>query len=167
MALWLALPTLGLVGVLQASAAPSLRILGVKPDLMLVVVVCWGAVRGWRQGLLWGLLGGLILDQFASTPAGLNAVLLGALGAAAGAGEFQLVRGNLLPPLLVALGGTLLLDLVTFAVIQVTGGRMEWRYFFQHVVAPSAVVNTVLALPLYAVMAWLARWHRPVEQLEW
>jgi hypothetical protein len=70
---------------MQATVFPSSDLIGIFPDVTLVIILVWSAVRGVREGLLWAFLVGILLDTLALDPLGGNAlallpvVLLGAL----------------------------------------------------------------------------------------
>lgn len=52
---------------IQTIFAPMFSIFGVKPDLILIVVVAWGVSRGPVEGGVVGVVGGIIEDILASS----------------------------------------------------------------------------------------------------
>jgi len=48
--------------VLQTAVFPHLRVFGLKPDLLMVVVACWGLLYGPEEGFVAGLTAGLAQD---------------------------------------------------------------------------------------------------------
>jgi rod shape-determining protein MreD len=52
-------------------AACAAAILGVRPNLPLIVVTAWGLLRGSGEGIWWGLGTGLALDLFSGVPLGM------------------------------------------------------------------------------------------------
>lgn len=68
MNIWLLVPLLG--ALVQGSILSFLTVRGVQLDLVLVLVVVWGLVRGARDGLAWAMVGGLVLDLLSLAPMG-------------------------------------------------------------------------------------------------
>ena len=54
----------------------SSELLGIFPDVTLVIILVWSAVRGVRDGLIWAFLVGILLDTLALDPLGGNALAL-------------------------------------------------------------------------------------------
>ena len=61
MTIYLVVPLLVTVAILQSTIVSHFRIWGVFVDLPLLVVVSWGLLRGSREGLVWGFVAGLII----------------------------------------------------------------------------------------------------------
>ena len=55
------------IAVLEVVFSHSFSVLGVKPDILLIAVVAWGFQRGSEEGILVGLLGGLLEDIFSTS----------------------------------------------------------------------------------------------------
>ena len=60
---YMMLPLIVAACLLQATAASRIKIYGVKPDLVLMLVVIGTLVYGGRAGLVWAFFGGLGLDM--------------------------------------------------------------------------------------------------------
>jgi rod shape-determining protein MreD len=50
------------LSLLQSTVLPRITVLGVHPDLLLMVVTSWSLLRGSEEGMLWALIGGLGMD---------------------------------------------------------------------------------------------------------
>jgi rod shape-determining protein MreD len=151
------IPLLTLAALLQATAAGRFKIYGVKPDLVLLLVVIGTLVYGSRPGVVWAFLGGLALDVFSGGPMGSSSLALMAAALVAGLGHRTLSRFNLLVPLAAVAGGTVvyagayLLILAVLEYLDVVQHRMPLQLMVQNVVVPAVVYNTtlmVLLIPL-------------------
>ena len=70
MSVFLAFPA-GLFGaVLQSTLMPQVRLLGVAPGLVLVMLVIWVLLRGAQEGAVYALVAGIVLDMLSSAPFG-------------------------------------------------------------------------------------------------
>lgn len=141
----------------QATFAPHLAIMGVRPNLPLVLVTSWGLLRGSAEGIWWGLGVGLATDLFAGTPLGTFATGYVLAGAAAGLGERQVFRTNVLMPMLMAGTGTLLANLSALVVMK----TLDWPVYLlpslMTSILPEMAYNIVLILLVFPVIAWLHR----------
>src|SRR5215218_5310956 len=58
--------------VLQALIYPQLLTIRVFPNLVLVLLLCWSALRGLGEGAIWAVGTGLLFDAIALDPLGTN-----------------------------------------------------------------------------------------------
>lgn len=149
-------------GLVQAIIVPRLSPLGLNADLVLLIVLAWGLLRGPHEGLVWGLLGGLSLDLLSVVPFGANALALVLVGYGLGLSS----RGGLHPPtLLVALASvplaTLAYDVVLMAVLQAAGWPIDWGLALWQTVLPAAVLNSLFMGPIYGALRSAGRRWQP------
>ena len=166
MTIYLVVPLLAVVAILQSTIVSHFRIWGVFADLPVLVVICWGLLRGSREGLVWGFIAGLAVDLFSGAPFGAATFGLMAVGALSGLGKSTVFRSQLLWPLLAVLLATLVYDLLFMLVVWVSGYRVSWLDSLFRLVVPSAVLNAALTPIIFVIMRWLnTRFGR--EQMEW
>lgn len=151
-------PLLAAACLFQATAAGRIKIYGVKPDLVLLLVVIGALVYGSRPGVVWAFFGGLGLDLFSGGPMGSSSLALMAAAMVAGFGHRTLSRFNMLVPLVAIAAGTLVYAgayLSILAVLQyldVTDHRLPWLSTVQSVVVPALVYNTTLMVLLVPLL---------------
>jgi rod shape-determining protein MreD len=92
--------------VLQSSVGNDLRVVGVAPDLMVLLAVLAGLSGGIEAGAWVGFWAGLLTDMFlTTTPLGLSALTYCLVGAGIGAlRESVLPESRSLPPLVCLIG---------------------------------------------------------------
>ncbi len=148
-----------LVGVAaaQTALAPHLAILGVRPNLPLIVVTAWGLLRGSGEGIWWGLGAGLALDLFAGVPLGMFAGGLVLAGFVAGLGERQVFRTHFLMPALTIAVNTLLANLAVMGVMKLLNWPVPFGALMTTAVLPEAAYNIVGILAIFPVLAWVNR----------
>jgi rod shape-determining protein MreD len=152
-----AVPLLLGVALFQSTVMPYLRVFGVMPNLMLMVVVAWTLLRGPGEGLVWGFLGGIFMDLFSRTPLGISALALVISAYAASYAEGTLYRNHSALPLLVVLVITPIYDLVVLILLRVTGQAVDWLPSLLYYTLPATVIHVVLMLGVYRALAWLHR----------
>jgi rod shape-determining protein MreD len=164
--LYLVIPFLVVVALVQATVIPHLTIWGVYPDLPLLVVVSWSLLRGAREGMVWGFIAGVAVDLFSGAPFG--AATLGLLAASlfTGLGQATVYRAHVALPLLVMFLATIVYDLVFLLILRVSGEAVDWLPALLRVILPSAVLNALLTpIVLWAMRFLDNRFGR--EEMEW
>jgi len=154
---YLVVPLLLIVALLQVTALPAFKVLGVKPELMLLTVLAWSLVRGVEEGLVWAFVGGGLLDLFSGGPFGASTLALLAASFIARLTEGAVTRTGFLMPMGMALLGTLLYQALFLLVIQVTRGGVSWDDSLFRVTLPSLVINALLMPVIFYPLAWLER----------
>ena len=72
---YIALPLLLLLTILQATVFPHFPIFGLVPQVPFLVSLAWGEVRGLDEGLTWAFVAGFCLDLFSIMPVGFTSLL--------------------------------------------------------------------------------------------
>ena len=152
MLIWKILGLIIIPLTLQTSVFPQISYLGVVPNLVLLITICYGLLQGINQGIYFGLIAGLCLDLAGGGILGINILLLAALGLAAGYLERIVFKGNILVPLLSVLAGTFFYEFFAYGIRSAFGWRMEFWSFFVSTVLPLCLSHFVLAGPVYLGM---------------
>ncbi len=142
------IPFLGFLAVIQTVVGPRLSILNVRPDLILVFVIAWTLVYGPRQGLVLAFIGGLWMDIFSGGPMGGSSLALMIAAVIAGVGHQALFRSNLIVPTLVGVAGTLGYAAAYLAVLAAIGHDLPWQNTVERLVLPEVLYNGALMLIL-------------------
>lgn len=149
-------PLLLFLALLQSTTAARFKVGGVKPDLVLLMVVIGALVYGARPGVLWAFIAGIGLDLFSGGPFGASSLALMASALVASLGHRLFSRYNILVPLSAAALGTLIyatVYLATLGVLEVMGTstlQLPIVETVREIVLPVTVYNTALmflALP--------------------
>ncbi len=155
MTIYLVVPLLVAMAIIQATIISHFPIWGVFADLPLLVVIGWGLMRGSREGLIWGFVAGVAVDLFSGAPFGAATFGLMAVGALAGLGQSTVFRSQLLwPPVAVGLA-TIVYDLLFLLVVWISGYRVSWLETLFYRAAPSAALNAALTPIIFGAMRWL------------
>lgn len=151
---YLMAPLLGLASILQSTVANRIAFAGVKPDLVLLIVVVWTLVYGGSSGVVWAFVGGIWLDIFSGGPMGISSLSLMSAALVSSIGFRTLSRFNVLVPLFAIVLSTLSFSLVYLGVLQllallgVTESTLPFQMTFDNIVIPSVLYNTTLMLLL-------------------
>lgn len=149
-----------LTAFVQSTFGNDLRIAGVAPDLLILVVVCAGLVGGPEQGTVVGFCAGLLSDLLATdTPFGLWALTLCLTGFVVGALRTAVLReGWLLTPAvaLVATAGAVLGFVGLGYLVGQAQLAAEGRSWLLRVVLVEGAYAAVLSLPVARLTRWAA-----------
>ena len=160
-------PLLAVVtGIIHAGLAPMIVVGGVKPDLLLVAVVLVTCRFGMLAGATWAFVGGLTANLLVTQPLGSVPLSL-LLVSAVVAGGNRLFGGLVwLYPVLAALAGSALADVVRVLVTSLVDD-VESIALPIDLIAPAAVLNAaIVALLLYPVRTMTDR-YAPEERPAW
>ncbi len=166
MNVYLVMLLLFVLATVQSTILPRLTVWGVHPELMLMAVISWSILSGAEEGMLWALIGGILLDLFSASHFGLHTMALLMVAFPSGLGQRTLFRSDLLMPLLIIPLATLGYELVLLAGLYLTGWTASFRtasfgVYFSQVVMPGVGANTLLILPIYLLLrAVHRRLHR-------
>jgi rod shape-determining protein MreD len=153
--IYLVVPLLLVLAILQASIVSRLTIWGVFADLPLLVVVNWSLLQGAREGMVWGFVGGLAVDLLSGAPFGAATLSLLAVGVLSGLGHKTVFRGHFALPLVAVFLGTILYNLLFLLVLQIAGQTVAWLDSLVRMVLPSAALNAALTPIVFGLMRWL------------
>ena len=154
-----AIPLMAVLAILQTAVLPRIPIAGLEPQLVFLVALAWGLLRGLEEGLVWAFIAGLWLDLLSMTPLGLSSLAF--MAAVAGPVLLQ----GVLPPrrlpvaALMAALGTLTYLLFYAVALGLLGHGLSaagWAGLL-----PIALLHAVLILPIYLLLQTIVRVTRP------
>jgi rod shape-determining protein MreD len=147
-----ALLALGLAVLFTASLAADANVFGGSPDLVCVVVVSLALLRGPEIGALAGFGAGLAVDALTWEPRGPAALVYCLVGYGAGrVGERVSDHAPVSPLVVVAVASLLArAGLVLFGFL--LGSELSVPVGVSLGAFPSAALNVLLAIPLYALL---------------
>jgi len=140
------------LALFQAASMEQFKILGVAPNLMLVLLVAWLVVRGLDDVLPMIAVAGITLSFVGLQAPGL--VLLAMLPVI-GLGmvrELRLIHSDVVLVMALVGAATIAYELVLLASVMMTGGVFDVQTALAHAVVPAVIVNLAIAPPVYAVM---------------
>jgi rod shape-determining protein MreD len=145
------------LSLLQSTVMPHITILGVHPDLVLMAVTSWSLLRGSGEGMLWALIGGVIMDLLSGAPFGICTLALLIASFGSGFGQHHIMKADLLIPVLVIPPATFVYQLILLGALAALGWRSGWSTSLRHVVLPSMLVNSLGMPVIYLLARWLHR----------
>lgn len=153
--------------MLQVTLVASLDVAGGSADLLLLVLVAVGLLRGAVAGAVAGFFGGLLVDVVTLDTLGVAALLYALVGYWAGRYGETTGRGRPSAPLLAVLAGTVGVAVVGYAFHFLLGDTISARRAFVDAFLPALALNLLLGRPVFAlVRRTLARTESPHSATE-
>jgi len=128
------------IAILQTTLMPHLAINSAKPNLMILLVALWSIAYGSREGSLWALFGGFLLDLLSGAPFGISTASLLAVALVCSRPQLHNVHSRFLLPLLIA-GASRIHDLTSLSLLYATGWPISWEDSLLYAVVPGIALN--------------------------
>lgn len=158
-----------LSALVQSVILPKVVPLAAMPNLVLLLVVAVCLVESLHDAVIWGFIGGLMLD-FMTAPAlpiGSNALILVLVALLASLGQADPFRTLVVVPLATVFMATLFYNVMLMLVHFVSGHNVPFFDSFLRVAVPGAIMNTILVPVAYSAMLWLSERIGRRMRVEW
>lgn len=134
--------------LLQVTVVNLIRIKGVVPDLVLLLVVFYSFWRGKREGAFWGFVAGLMKDFITGNYFGLNALSFSTAGYLVGWAESRLYKDNSIVVMVVTCLASMAAQLVHYLLLAYLDVKVPPGVALFQVVFFSSLYNALL-VPLF------------------
>lgn len=121
----------------------------VKPNILLILTVSMGLMRGKHTGLWVGFISGLIIDLFYGTIFGFNALVYMYIGYINGNCYKVFYDEDIKTPMLLVTVSEFAYNLVFYVVQFAFRQRFDFSTYFVHIILPEALYTIILTLLLY------------------
>lgn len=154
-----------LASIFQISVGNLFSIYGVKPDLVLLLVIFNALLQGHREGAFMGFFAGLIEDLLIFGWPGLNVLVKMAAGYLAGLGKNSLYQDNLLVVIIISWTVTLAAQMLYYLLLLYMQIQVTPALAMFQVMLPVATYNAILVPLLYPrfYKSSLYGWLRKME----
>ena len=162
----IAFPVIVLAVILQSSIISGVTLLSGYGDLPLVMVSAWVLQPRVSTAWHWAIATGMLVGFISGIPWILPLVGYVVVVAIAKLLQLHVWQAPLLALFGLALLGTIVIDMLTFSFIRLSGTFIPFQDAFGLQTLPRILLNLVLSIPVYAVMRDLAHWTYPSMEIE-
>jgi rod shape-determining protein MreD len=159
-----AFPILLLVLMLQMTIFSRLTLLSGAADLMLVTLAALAVQEQVTTSWHWAVLGGLMVGLVSGVPWGVPVAGYLVVVGLARLLQQRFWQVPILALFAVVFAGSWVVNLMTFAALQLLGRSITLDEALGLVILPSLLLNMLLAIPVRALVVDLAEWLNPVEE---
>lgn len=147
MGIVIGIPLLAILTIMQSSIVNNLTLLDGRPDLILLAIIVWGLTGRSRDSMVWGLIGGILLDALSGFPFGMSSIILISLAYLVSLLEKRFWEAHFLMPLGVTLIVSLLYHAMHAFTLWFIGQPMDLITVLYRILLPSTFLNILLVLP--------------------
>lgn len=150
--------------ILQTTIFKSLSIASVSPNLLLILTVSFGFMRGKREGLFVGFFCGLLVDIFYGNMLGFYALLYMYIGFLNGFLYKVFYDEDIKVPMLLVGVSDLCYGLAVYGLQFLMRGRLAVFSYLRHIIIPEMVYTVLVTVIIYRI---LFRLNRKLTESEW
>ncbi len=161
-----AVPVILLSVILQSAMISRIYLLSGIADLPLVMLTAWALQDNVDSAWHWAVAFGLMVGFVSGMPWYVPVISYVMVVALAQVFQKRVWQAPLLAMFSVTFLGTIILSLLSFTVLGVSGVIMPLEDVLGLLVLPGVLLNMFLAIPVYAVMRDLSRWVYPSPEME-
>ena len=144
--------------VLQTALFPFLEIAGIAPDLMLILTVSFGLMRGRKEGMLVGFFCGFL---YAIGP---FMILYMILGYCNGFFHRLYLVEDVLLPIIIILVDDLIFNFATYVIFFLMRNRLEFATYLKDIILPEMIYTALITLIVFKFFAFVNKTLKKMEK---
>lgn len=135
--------------ILQVTLFNYIMIGGIAPNLLIILPVFFGLLKGKKEGMFVGIFSGFIYDIFFSGLLGFTMLIYTVIGYICGMFFNQYEESNFIIPLFLTAAGTFSYGFLSFVVQFLLHNRIIADFFIIRIIMPEVVYTVIVALIIY------------------
>lgn len=144
--------------ILQGTVFQTLSIASIAPNLLLILTVSFGFMRGKREGLFIGFFCGLLVDVFYGNMVGFYALLYMYIGFFNGFLYKVFYDEDVKVPMVLVAVSDLAYGVIVYGLQFLLRGRLNFFGYLRHIIFPEMVYTVLITLILYRIFYRLNHW---------
>lgn len=138
--------------ILQSNLFTSFRIVGVMPNLFIILILFIGLYAGRIMGATYGVFLGILLDLFIGKKIGVTAIALGVIGVIGGEFDKNFSKESRLTIVFMVIAATLIYEIMAYILSYfICSIYIQWGAFIK-ILLIEVFYNTILTIILYPLM---------------
>ncbi|MEA2086895.1 MAG: rod shape-determining protein MreD [Candidatus Caldatribacteriota bacterium] len=132
--------------LIQLTLINSITILGLKPDLIMVVVVVFSLLKGEKEGTVSGFASGLLQDIFSAGLLGINALAKTVVGFTCGIVKEKIFHEHILFIIpVITFIASFMQSIIIFLLLRAFGTEYNLVWSLKQVALPEALYSSLLS----------------------
>lgn len=150
--------------LLQTSVFNLIPLAGVVPNLLLMLTMSFGLMRGRKEGLLVGFFCGILVDLYCGFAIGPYALIYMYFGYMNGLfHRFYYVENVLLPLVMIAANDFLYGSLV-YIIFFLMRNRLDYGFYLKNIILPEMIYTMLITLVIYRMLMHINRGLKRIEE---
>ena len=141
--------------ILQSTLFQQFAIASIVPNLLLIITVSFGFIRGKKEG-------GLLMDLSVGT-IGVNALFYTAIGYINGCFYHIFYDDDIRMPIFFVAVSDLAYGIAVYASMFLLRGRINFFYYLRRIIIPEVLYTLVMTILLYKIIYRLNQWLEKTE----
>ena len=138
--------------ILQSTVCQMISIASIKPNLLIILTVSFGLMRGKKSGMLTGFFCGLLTDIFFNSSIGFNALIYLWVGYFSGYFYRIFYDDDIKTPLFLISISDLIYGIVQYGFMFLMRGRIHFFRYLGRVILPEVLYTLILTIVLYRLL---------------
>ena len=138
--------------LLQSTICEEIAIASIKPNLLIILIVSFGLMRGRRSGMLIGFFCGLLTDIFFESILGFNAVIYMWVGYMSGYFYRIFYDDDIKTPLFLISVSDLAYGIIHYCFRFLLRGRIQFFHYLGRIILPEMFYTLILTIICYRIL---------------
>ena len=144
--------------LLQSVVFSYENVSGFSPNLMLILTMSFGIMRGRREGLLTGFVCGFLYDIFFGTLIGPYMFLFMIIGYSNGAFHKEYLMEDVMMPVFIIVIDEIVFNTVVYVLAFLLRNRTSLMFYIIHVFLPQIVLTVIATVIIYRFYVWINKY---------
>ncbi|MBQ9157187.1 MAG: rod shape-determining protein MreD [Eubacterium sp.] len=149
--------------ILQTSVFGMLKLAGIMPNVLVILVSSIAVMRGQKDGMLVGFFCGLLVDMFYGTYLGVFAFLYMIFGFIDGFFHRIYYSDDNFLPLIMIAANDLVYGLLMFVARGLLKNHLHFFYYLRSIILPELVYTIAVGMLLYQILLRANNWMEKYE----
>ena len=136
----------------------------ITPNLLLILTMSFGLMRGRREGMLVGFFSGFLVDSFFSSVLGPYMFLYMIIGYINGFFHRNYIVEDVLLPLIIILIDDIIFNFFVYLFSFLLKNRLEFGLFFTRIIIPEMLTTSLLTIIIYKFYVFVNRLLKKNEE---
>ncbi len=150
--------------VLQTTLFQALNFGGISPNILIIITVSYGFMRGKKYGMIVGFICGLLMDIFYGDVLGFYALVYLYIGAANGVFHSIFYQDDIKLPLVLILASDFAYSFTCYVLLYLLRRRFDLIFYFKNIIIPEIVYTVFVTVFIYPCILLLNRSADDVER---
>jgi rod shape-determining protein MreD len=144
--------------LLQTTLFSFHAVTGFAPNLVMILTMSFGLMRGRREGLLVGFFGGFLCDVFFSSMLGPYMLLYMLIGYANGFFHRNYLMEDVMLPVIIVAVDELVYNFTIYVVCFLLRNRLDFSQYFRKTIVPQTLYTVLITVFIYRVFVTINRY---------
>lgn len=152
--------------ILQSTVFRSLAIGSIAPNLLLILTVSFGFMKGKKNGLWVGFISGLLIDMFYGNLLGFYALIYMFAGYVTGFCCKIFYDDDIKVPMLLIAASDLGYNVIVYVLQFLLRGRLDFFYYLKRIMIPEMLYTVLITIFMYRILLQINHKLQEMEMKE-